>query len=42
MTPNAFMVKNWYKKTPDNFRFTAKFPTGQNRLVIELSHLNYI
>jgi uncharacterized protein YecE (DUF72 family) len=24
--PNAFMVKNWCKKTPDNFRFTAKFP----------------
>jgi uncharacterized protein YecE (DUF72 family) len=20
------MVKNWIKKTPDNFRFTAKFP----------------
>jgi uncharacterized protein YecE (DUF72 family) len=20
------MVKNWFKKTPDNFRFTAKFP----------------
>lgn len=20
------MVKNWYKKTPKNFRFTAKFP----------------
>jgi len=24
--PNQFMVKNWLKKTPDNFRFTAKFP----------------
>ncbi len=24
--PNEFMVKNWYKRTPDNFRFTAKFP----------------
>jgi uncharacterized protein YecE (DUF72 family) len=24
--PNAFMVKNWCKKTPDHFRFTAKFP----------------
>jgi uncharacterized protein YecE (DUF72 family) len=24
--PNQFMVKNWVKKTPDNFRFTAKFP----------------
>ena len=20
------MVKNWYKRTPENFRFTAKFP----------------
>jgi uncharacterized protein YecE (DUF72 family) len=25
-TPNAFMVKNWCNKTPDNFRFAAKFP----------------
>jgi uncharacterized protein YecE (DUF72 family) len=24
--PNAFMVKNWSKKTPSHFRFTAKFP----------------
>ncbi|MFZ0328998.1 MAG: DUF72 domain-containing protein [Nitrososphaeraceae archaeon] len=24
--PNEFMVKNWSKKTPDHFRFTAKFP----------------
>jgi uncharacterized protein YecE (DUF72 family) len=24
--PNQFMVKNWVKNTPDNFRFTAKFP----------------
>ena len=24
--PNEFMVKNWYKRTPDDFRFTAKFP----------------
>jgi uncharacterized protein YecE (DUF72 family) len=24
--PSKFMVKNWAKKTPDNFRFTAKFP----------------
>jgi uncharacterized protein YecE (DUF72 family) len=24
--PNKFMVKNWAKKTPDNFKFTAKFP----------------
>jgi uncharacterized protein YecE (DUF72 family) len=25
-TPNIFTVKNWYKKTPRNFKFTAKFP----------------
>jgi uncharacterized protein YecE (DUF72 family) len=25
-TPNAFMVKNWSKRTPNHFRFTAKFP----------------
>jgi uncharacterized protein YecE (DUF72 family) len=24
--PNQFIVKNWVKRTPDNFRFTAKFP----------------
>lgn len=24
--PTAFTVKNWLKKTPENFRFTAKFP----------------
>ena len=24
--PNEFMVKNWYQRTPENFRFTAKFP----------------
>jgi uncharacterized protein YecE (DUF72 family) len=24
--PNEYMVKNWYKRTPQNFRFTAKFP----------------
>ena len=24
--PTVFTVKNWLKKTPDNFRFTAKFP----------------
>ena len=23
--PNVFMVKNWYKKTPKDFIFTAKF-----------------
>ena len=25
-TPNVFTVKNWFKKAPDNFKFTAKFP----------------
>ena len=29
--PNEFMVKNWYKKTPENFRFTAKFPKVMTR-----------
>ena len=24
--PNTFMIKNWFKKTPEHFRFTAKFP----------------
>ena len=24
--PNEFMVKNWFRRTPENFRFTAKFP----------------
>jgi uncharacterized protein YecE (DUF72 family) len=24
--PSQFMVKNWYNKTPENFRFAAKFP----------------
>jgi uncharacterized protein YecE (DUF72 family) len=24
--PNELMVKNWARRTPDNFRFTAKFP----------------
>jgi uncharacterized protein YecE (DUF72 family) len=24
--PSPFMVKNWYKRSPQNFRFTAKFP----------------
>ena len=24
--PSEFMVENWNKRTPDNFRFTAKFP----------------
>jgi uncharacterized protein YecE (DUF72 family) len=24
--PTELMVKNWHRRTPDNFRFTAKFP----------------
>jgi uncharacterized protein YecE (DUF72 family) len=24
--PNQFLVKNWIKRTPDTFRFSAKFP----------------
>ena len=24
--PSELMVKNWARRTPDNFRFTAKFP----------------
>ena len=24
--PNEFTVKNWYQRTPENFRFTAKIP----------------
>ena len=24
--PSEYMVKNWERRTPDNFRFTAKFP----------------
>jgi uncharacterized protein YecE (DUF72 family) len=25
-TPNVFTVRNWVKRTPKNFKFTAKFP----------------
>ena len=25
-TPSVFTVKNWFNKTHDNFKFTAKFP----------------
>ena len=39
------MVKNWYKRTPENFRFTAKFPkviTHDKRLVnFEENQLRY-
>jgi uncharacterized protein YecE (DUF72 family) len=34
--PNKFMVKNWYNRTPKNFRCTAKFPkiiTHDKRLI---------
>jgi len=24
--PTIFMVKNWYERSPQNFKFTAKFP----------------
>ncbi|MGB7955237.1 MAG: DUF72 domain-containing protein [Candidatus Nitrosopolaris sp.] len=24
--PTILMVKNWYKRSPQNFKFTAKFP----------------
>jgi hypothetical protein len=24
--PTLFMAKNWYKRSPQNFKFTAKFP----------------
>jgi uncharacterized protein YecE (DUF72 family) len=24
--PDQFIVKNWFKKTPENFGFSAKFP----------------
>ena len=43
--PNEFMVKNWYKRTPENFRFTAKFPkviTHDKRLSdFDENQLNY-
>ena len=39
------MVKNWYKRTPENFRFTAKFPkviTHDKRLSdFDENQLNY-
>jgi uncharacterized protein YecE (DUF72 family) len=44
--PNKFMVKNWYKRTPKNFRFTAKFPkviTHDKRLLnIDEDQLDYL
>ena len=39
------MVKNWYRRTPDSFRFTAKFPkviTHDKRLLdFNEDQLNY-
>jgi uncharacterized protein YecE (DUF72 family) len=35
LMPNSFMVSRWLKLTPENFRFTAKFPksiTHEKRL----------
>jgi uncharacterized protein YecE (DUF72 family) len=42
--PNTFMVKNWFKKTPEHFRFTAKFPkviTHDKRLKNVSKELEY-
>jgi uncharacterized protein YecE (DUF72 family) len=43
--PSEFMVKNWYNRTPENFRFTAKFPkviTHDKRLSdFDEDQLNY-
>ena len=42
--PNVFMVKNMSKKTPENFRFTAKFPkviTHDKRLKKVSKELEY-
>jgi uncharacterized protein YecE (DUF72 family) len=42
--PNLFMVKNWSKQTPENFRFTAKFPkviTHDKRLKDVSKELEY-
>jgi uncharacterized protein YecE (DUF72 family) len=33
-----FIVKNWYKRSPQNFRFTAKFP----KIITHDKRLNYI
>ncbi|MFL6411070.1 MAG: DUF72 domain-containing protein [Nitrososphaeraceae archaeon] len=42
--PNTFMVKNWFKKTPEHFRFTAKVPkviTHDKRLKNVSKELEY-
>lgn len=43
--PNAFMTQKWAKATPDNFRFTAKFPktiTHERRLAEPEKDLDYL
>jgi len=43
-TPNVFRVKNWFKRTPEHFRFTAKFPkviTQDKRLKDVRTELEY-
>jgi uncharacterized protein YecE (DUF72 family) len=42
--PNVFTVKNWFNKTPDNFKFTTKFPkviTHDKRLKDVSKELQY-
>jgi uncharacterized protein YecE (DUF72 family) len=42
--PNLFMTKRWASLTPDDFRFTAKFPrsiTHEKRLADPERHLRY-
>jgi uncharacterized protein YecE (DUF72 family) len=42
--PDKFMVKNWYRKTPARFKFTAKFPkviTHDKRLTNVKDELDY-
>ena len=42
--PNVIMVNNWAKRTPENFRFTAKFPkviTHDKRLKDVSKELGY-
>ena len=43
-TPNVFTVKSWFNKTPENFKFTAKFPkliTHDKRLKDVSKELQY-
>ena len=43
--PDTFMVKNWYRKTPGRFKFTAKFPkviTHDKKLVNIKDELDYL